>query len=91
MDTTYNIFLHENLKYGYKYQYYTPTAEKEVKRLSEYKYRNRRHRHTYVNLPNEVVDQVDLVVEKRTDGYGSRAEFVRDAVREKLRFYHRRQ
>ncbi len=41
---------------------------------------------TYVNvkLPVELADEVDKVLEKKILGYRSRAEFVAEAVREKL-------
>ena len=40
----------------------------------------------YVNvkIPVELADEVDKVLEKRLLGYRSRAEFVADAVRDKL-------
>jgi metal-responsive CopG/Arc/MetJ family transcriptional regulator len=40
----------------------------------------------YVNvkIPIELADEVDKVVEKKILGYRSRAEFVADAVRDKL-------
>jgi Arc/MetJ-type ribon-helix-helix transcriptional regulator len=37
-----------------------------------------------VSVPVELLEEVERVVEERKNGYTSVAEFVRDAVREKL-------
>jgi metal-responsive CopG/Arc/MetJ family transcriptional regulator len=41
-------------------------------------------RYVNVKLPVELADEVDKVLEKRFLGYRSRAEFVAEAVRDKL-------
>ena len=41
-------------------------------------------RYVNVKLPVELGDEVDEVVEKKVLGYRSRAEFVAEAVRDKL-------
>jgi metal-responsive CopG/Arc/MetJ family transcriptional regulator len=38
----------------------------------------------YAELPVELGDEVDKIVEKKLLGYRSRAEFVAEAVRDKL-------
>ena len=37
-----------------------------------------------VSMPVELLEEIERVVEERKNGYTSIAEFVRDAVREKL-------
>lgn len=46
-----------------------------------------REGHTNVSLPDELADRVDEIVENGDAGYQSRAEFVRAAVRERLKDY----
>jgi metal-responsive CopG/Arc/MetJ family transcriptional regulator len=41
-------------------------------------------RYVNVKLPVELGDEVDKIVEKKLLGYRSRAEFVAEAVRDKL-------
>jgi metal-responsive CopG/Arc/MetJ family transcriptional regulator len=41
-------------------------------------------RYVNVKMPVELADEVDKVVEKKLLGYRSRAEFVSEAVRDKL-------
>jgi metal-responsive CopG/Arc/MetJ family transcriptional regulator len=41
-------------------------------------------RYVNVKLPVELADEVDKVLEKKLLGYRSRAEFVAEAVRDKL-------
>ena len=41
-------------------------------------------RYVNVKLPVELADEIDRVVEKKLLGYRSRAEFVSEAVRDKL-------
>ena len=38
-----------------------------------------------VNLPVEIVDQIDDFVKDKKYGYSSRADFIRDAIRLKLK------
>lgn len=38
-----------------------------------------------VNLPEELVDKIDEIVKDKTNGYSSRADFMRDAVRLKFK------
>jgi len=38
-----------------------------------------------VNLPIEIIDQIDELVEDKKHGYSSRADFIRDAIRLKLK------
>jgi len=38
-----------------------------------------------VKLPRELAEYIDVVIKERKFGYRSRAEFVAEAVREKLR------
>ncbi|HDD72133.1 MAG TPA: CopG family transcriptional regulator [Candidatus Bathyarchaeota archaeon] len=39
----------------------------------------------YINVPREIVERIDAVVASRKYGYVSRADFVLDAIRDKLR------
>ncbi len=39
---------------------------------------------TYVNLPKELADKIDKLLESRTHGYRSRGDFIADAVRRRL-------
>jgi metal-responsive CopG/Arc/MetJ family transcriptional regulator len=48
---------------------------------------NGRDSYIYVNLPKKLVNRIDNVIQNRAHGYSSRAEFVKDAVREKLQFF----
>jgi metal-responsive CopG/Arc/MetJ family transcriptional regulator len=41
-------------------------------------------RYVNVKLPVELADEVDKVIEKKVLGYRSRAEFISEAVRDKL-------
>ena len=41
-------------------------------------------RYVNVKLPVELADEVDKILEKKILGYRSRAEFVAEAVRDKL-------
>jgi metal-responsive CopG/Arc/MetJ family transcriptional regulator len=41
-------------------------------------------RYVNVKLPVELADEVDKILEKKLLGYRSRAEFVTEAVRDKL-------
>jgi metal-responsive CopG/Arc/MetJ family transcriptional regulator len=38
-----------------------------------------------VNLPIEIIDQIDELVKDKKYGYSSRADFIRDAIRLKLK------
>lgn len=41
-------------------------------------------KYTQVSLPSSIIEQVDRFLEGTADGYSSRAEFVKVAIREKL-------
>jgi len=43
-----------------------------------------RKRYVNVKIPVELADEVDKILEKKLLGYRSRAEFVAEAVRDKL-------
>ena len=38
-----------------------------------------------VRLPKELIDNVDEIIKKREEGYVSRAEFIKEAIRQLLR------
>ena len=42
------------------------------------------HKHITVQIPKELSDIIDKLVEQRYKGYRTRAEFVTDAVRRRL-------
>jgi len=44
----------------------------------------KREQWTYVNLPKELGDKIDQLVEEQKYGYRSRSEFVSEAVRRRL-------
>lgn len=48
-----------------------------------------REGHSNVNVPDELLDRVEKVVEESEGGYTSKAEFVRAAIRERLKRYER--
>lgn len=44
-------------------------------------------RKNYVNvsIPETLINQIDQIVDKKKEGYTSRAEFIKDCIREKIR------
>ncbi len=46
---------------------------------------NPRDEWTYINLPTELAQQIDDLVNARKHGYRSRSDFVADAVRQLLK------
>lgn len=46
---------------------------------------SRRGDYVTVKLPRELAEYIDIIIRSRRYGYRSRAEFVAEAVREKLR------
>jgi len=41
--------------------------------------------YTSIKIPKELADQIDDLISSTGEGYSSRAEFVKEAVREKIR------
>ena len=40
--------------------------------------------YTTVRLPNEIMEEIDQIIKRRTRGYKSRAEFIKEAIRKRF-------
>jgi len=45
---------------------------------------NKREEWAYVNVPKEIVQKIDVLVNEQKHGYRSRSDFVTDAIRRRL-------